>query len=216
MQNRPGKINFDHSPPFFDTKPLRQKPLFPGFGSLCTVLPTLCHHWTNRPPLLCKRKETINQGPLHTKIKLSWTGNALSKSSSSTRNSRARFRIPQNPRDGQFENRWFIFLNRSTNESYQTKREYFVFRAVHMQDRFAASVAPKPAGRKHEPVVDETSGIPSEGHYMLSTWRSDRAVFNQDGGRARGRLADDSSSRNGAKSIDCTATKNRGLWGRAF
>lgn len=122
MQNRPGKINFDHSPPFFDTKPLRQKPLFPGFGSLCTVLPTLCHHWTNRPPLLCKRKETINQGPLHTKIKLSWTGNALSKSSSSTRNSRARFRIPQNPRDGQFENRWFIFLNRSTNESYQTER----------------------------------------------------------------------------------------------
>ena len=166
MQNRPGKINFDHSPPFFDTKPLRQKPLFPGFGSLCTVLPTLCHHWTNRPPLLCKRKETINQGPLHTKIKLSWTGNALSKSSSSTRNSRARFRIPQNPRDGQFENRWFIFLNRSTNESYQKERENFVFRAVHMQDRFAASVAQmrKPAGRKHEPVVDETSGIPSEGH----------------------------------------------------
>lgn len=37
------------------------------------------------------------------------------------------------------------------------------------------------------------------------------AVFNQDGGRARGRLADDSSSRNGAKSINCTATKNRGL-----
>lgn len=141
MQNRPGKINFDHSPPFFDTKPLRQKPLFPGFESLCTVLPTLCHHWTNRPPLLCKRKETINQGPLHTKIKLSWTGNALSKSSSSTRNSRARFRIPQNPRGGQFENRWFIFLNRSKNESYQTERENFVFRAVHMQDRFAASVA---------------------------------------------------------------------------